>query len=87
MSKSYFWKFETEHFYFDVYRAWTAHGQAMYRAGVYIKKSSDRKYLIDFSLFAEWDYRNEQEAFAQAKSWLIEYTALLTKELEGLKNE
>lgn len=85
MGKTLFWKYETEYFYFDVYKAWTAHGQAMFRAGTYIKKSDNRKYVIDFNLFAEWDYRNADDAFEHAKDWLIEHIDLLIEELKELE--
>lgn len=80
-----FWKFETEHFYFDVYRAWKAKGQSMFRAGVYIKKCGNKKYSIDFALFAEWDYMNAEDAFEHAKNWIMEYIKRLTDELGEIK--
>ncbi len=85
MAKTVFWKYETEHFYFDVYKAWTAHGQAMFRAGTYIKKSGNKKYAVDWNLFAEWDYKDAEDAFEHAKDWLLQQIVLLTEELKELK--
>ncbi len=85
MVKELFWEYETEHFYFNIYKAWTAHGQAMFRAGTYIKKGNNRKYFIDYSLFAEWDYKNAEDAFEHAKEWLMQHIELLIGELKELK--
>lgn len=85
MAKTLFWKYETEHFYFDVYKAWTAHGQAMFRAGTYIKKGGNKKYAIEWALFAEWDYKNTDDAFEHAKVWLMEHIDLLIGELKEVK--
>lgn len=80
----YYLSIETEHFYFDVYKAWNGTGGgAMFRAGSYIKKNNgNRKYYIDYALFAEWDYKDKQEAFDNAVDWVYEYIDELTNELK-----
>ena len=80
----YYFSINTEHFYFDVYKAWnscTNRKQEMFRASVNVKKG-DRKYLIEYSLFAEWDYQDKQTAFAESKKWVLEYAQRLCKELK-----
>lgn len=80
----YYFSINTEHFYFDVYKAWnscTNRKQEMFRASVNVKKG-DRKYLIEYSLFAEWDYQDKQTAFAEAKKWVLEYAQRLCEELK-----
>lgn len=72
---------ETEHFVFDCYKSWDAHGQAMFRAGSYIKKFYGRKYFLDYQLFAEWDYKDKETAFETAKEWLLDYIQGLIGEL------
>lgn len=53
----------------------------MFRAGSYIKKNGNKKYCIDHALFAEWDYKDEKEAFEEAKKWLMDYINSLSDEL------
>lgn len=78
----YYLSIETEHFYFDVYKSWNGTGGgAMFRAGSYVKKKGDRKYFLDFELFAEWDYKDKQTAFEEAKSHIFEYMKHLSNEL------
>lgn len=77
----YYFYIETEHFVFDCYKSWDAHGQAMFRAGSYIKKFYGRKYSLDYSLFAEWDYKDKEDAFKTAKQWLLDYIQELIGEL------
>ena len=78
----YYLSIETEHFYFDVYKSWNGTGGgAMFRAGSYIKKKGEKKYYIDYELFAEWDYKDKQTAFEEAKSYIFEYMKHLSKEL------
>lgn len=73
---------ETEHFYFDVYKAWNGTGGgSMFRAGSYIKKKGGKKYYIDYELFAEWDYKDKQTAFEEAKAYIFGYMKHLSKEL------
>lgn len=72
---------ETEHFVFDLYKAWDAKGQAMFRAGSYIKKFYGRKYFLYYELFAEWDYKDKQTAFETAKQWILDYIQGLIREL------
>ena len=82
-SYDYYFSAETEHFYFDVYKAWDGSGGgAMFRAGVYIKKNNRRKYYIDCGLFAEWDYKDKQTAFEAAKEWIYKYLESLKSELD-----
>lgn len=78
----YYLSIETEHFYFDVHKAWNGTGGGtMFRAGSYIKKNGDKKYYIDYELFAEWDYKDKQTAFEEAKSYIFEYMKHLINEL------
>ena len=80
----YYYSFETEHFYFDVYKSWNSCSdkkQSMFRAGSYVKKSGDKKYYIDFALFAECDYKDKKSAFEAAKQWIFNYIKSLKKEL------
>lgn len=78
----FYYSVETEHFYFDVYKAWNgAGGGAMFRAGSYVKRCNGRKFSLDCDLFAEWDYKDKEEAFNAAKLWLNEYIKRLSKEL------
>lgn len=79
----YYISIETEHFYFDVYKAWNGTGGgAMFRAGSYVKKKSDRKYYLDYELFAEWDYKDKQTAFEEAKKHIFENMKRLCTELQ-----
>lgn len=80
-TENYF-EIETPHFYFDVYKAWNAKGQAMFRAGSYIKKGGGKKYCIDHALFAEWDYKDRKAAFEAGKQWVIEHVTTLSDELK-----
>ena len=81
-NKNYF-SVETEHFFFDVYAAWRGSDrkQSMFRAGSYVK-INDRRYVLNYALFAEWDYRDKQTAFEAAKQWVLDQILELSKELE-----
>ena len=82
----FYFRLETEHFVFDCYKSWDAHGQAMFRAGSYVKKFYGRKYYLDYALFAEWDYKDKQTAFENAKQWLFDYIEQLIGELSIKEN-
>ena len=79
----YYLSIETEHFYFDIYKAWNGTGGgAMFRAGSYVKKKGGKKYYLDYELFAEWDYKDKQTAFEEAKTYIFEYIKHLGNELQ-----
>lgn len=49
------------------------------------KKSGNKKYAVDWNLFAEWDYKDVEDAFEHAKDWLLQQIVLLTEELKEMK--
>lgn len=78
----YYLSVKTKHFYFDVYKSWNSSDrkQAMFRAGAYVIIRG-RNYSIDCGLFAEWDYKDKQTAFENAKKWVFDYMKQLRGEL------
>ena len=84
MAENLYFRMDTEHFSFDIYKAWNGtNGGSMFRAGSYIKKNRGRRYCIDYQLFAEWDYQSAQDAFEHAKQYMSDYMECLIGELKG----
>lgn len=82
----YYFSIETEHFYFDVYKAWHGTGGGvMFRAGSYVKKNGGKRYYLDCGLFAEWDYKDKQTAFEEAKLWVKECIENIGGELRNVE--
>ena len=88
MTENLYYRVDTEHFSFDIYRAWKGtNGGAMFRAGSYIKKGGGKRYSIDYELFAEWDYQSTQDAFEHAKKCLSDYMGRLIDELKEAREQ
>lgn len=76
-----YYEIQTERFSFRVYKHGGGNGRPItFRAECNVV-IGERKYLITWRHFHEWDYRDKDDAFNYAKIWIQETVKSLSAEL------